>query len=318
MKKPGIILLILLVSTALLLSGCSSAKAPAIQKVTVAEESQNRGVAFAVPAAAPQAEMMSDTGSVYDATDKGTIERIVIKNADLSIVVAEPSAALDTIGKMAENMGGFIVSSQLYKTRTSAGVEVPAADITVRVPAERLNEAMDQIKALVKDPEQDILSENISGQDVTKEYTDLQSRLGNLQNAEKQLKEILESATKTEDVLNVYNQLTSVQEQIEVLKGQIKYYDEASHLSALHVNIQSEEAVQPLTIGRWKPVGVARDALQTLIDALKFIANAAIWVVIFCLPIGILVGVPAWFIGKGARRWWLKRKTKKQVEKISE
>ncbi len=310
MKKPVICTIIMLSIIAVFTTGCASGAA-----APMPESVDQKSVMPEAEAPAAPAEFMESGGRAAEiSSDTNAVERIVIKNADLSIVVGDPAASMTAIGTMAEGMGGFIVSSQLYKTTTEEGLEVPVADITVRVPAEKLTEAMDQIKALVTDPKKDVLGENVSGQDVTKEYTDLQSRLKNLQNAEAQLEKIMEEATKTEDVLNVYRELTNVQEQIEVIKGQIKYYDESSRLSALHVNIQSQESVKPLTIGGWQPVGIARDALQALIDTLKFLANAAIWVVIFCLPISILVGVPGWFIIRAGRRWWLKRKLQKLAE----
>ncbi|MCC6147159.1 MAG: DUF4349 domain-containing protein [Anaerolineaceae bacterium] len=310
MKKNIVFLLIILPITAMLIAGCApKASAP------YPDYAESRGQ---VPMLAPQTTSMpmasmEEGTSFSDISASGnSVKRIVIKNADLSIVVKDPADSMASIGLMAETMGGFIVSSQVYKTNTDEGIEVPVADITVRIPADRLEEAMDSIKDLVSDPSKDILSENVSGQDVTKEYTDLQSRLKNLQNAEAQLERIMESATKTEDVLNVYSELTRVQEQIEVIKGQIKYFDEASQLSALRVYLQSQESVKPLTIGGWQPAGIARDALQALIDTLKFLANAVIWIVIFCLPVGILVGIPGWLIIRAARRWWLKRKLLKQ------
>jgi hypothetical protein len=91
---------------------------------------------------------------------------------------------------------------------------------------------------------------------VTSEYTDLESRLGNLEAAEEQLTRIMESAVKTEDVLNVYNQLVQTREQIEVIKGQMKYYEQSAAMSAVSVELIPNEAVQPLSIGGWQPVGV--------------------------------------------------------------
>jgi hypothetical protein len=170
---------------------------------------------------------------------------------------------------------------------------------------------MDTIKALVTKPEENILSESVEGQDVTKEYTDLKSRLSNAEKTEKKLTEIMEDATKTEDVLAVYNQLIQVQEQIEILKGQIQYYEEASSLSSIQVTLRSEASIVPITIGGWKPQGIARDAVQALIDTLKGIANVTIWLVIFCLPISILITIPGYFIFKTFRKWQAKRKAKK-------
>jgi hypothetical protein len=215
----------------------------------------------------------------------GEVDRLVIKNASLSIVVPDPNKSMDSIARLADEMGGWVVNSNLYKITTGEGVEIPQASISIRVPAERLNEALTSIKAEVEDLKEDVRSENVSGEDVTATYTDLQSRKANLEQAEAALREIMASATKTEDVLNVFNQLTQVRGEIEVLKGQIKYYEESSSFSAISVELISQASIEPVTIAGWQPQGVARDALQALINAGKLIVNIVIWFVILVLPI---------------------------------
>ena len=233
-------------------------------------------------------------------------ERLVIKNADLSLVVSDPAQSMDAIAQLADEMEGFVVSSHLYTTQLESGTEVPRASITIRVPAERLNEALTQIKSLASR----VLSENVSGEDVTQEYTDLQSRLRNLEAAEEQLTEIMGSATKTEDVLSVYNQLTEVREEIEIVKGRIQYYEQSAALSAISVELIPDEAMQPLTIGGWEPVGVAKDAIQALINTLKFLANATIWFTLFCLPVGLIVGTPLLLLWRATSGWRARRRRK--------
>ena len=289
MNKSIALILVLLV----LVSGCASSA----RSLTSSEMA-------GAPAAADVAYEEgadSDWGARPDSNQAG-IERIVIRNANLSIVVLDPGQAMDTIGRMAEEMGGFVVQSNLYKTFTRNDLEVPEANITVRVPAEKLTTALDQIKALVEDPSSDILSENVSGQDVTQEYTDLNSQLGNLEQAEAQLREIMASASKTEDVLAIHRQLTEVRERIEVLKGQIRYYDEAAALSAIEVRIQAKAAVQPLQIGGWQPVGDARNAVQALINTLQFLGSAAIWLIIYILPVGLIIFFPVRLLWRLFRR----------------
>ena len=78
---------------------------------------------------------------------------------------------------------------------------------------------------------------------------------------------------------------------IETTKGQIQYYEESAALSAVSVELIATEAARPLTIGRWQPVGVARDAVQALIDTTKFLASAAIWLVILILPVFLILYV---------------------------
>ena len=231
------------------------------------------------------------------------IERIVIKDADIMIVVENPPDVLDDIVRMAEDMGGYVVSANLYQSRLDNGQEVPRGAITIRVPAERLIDALDQIESA---SDREPLSKNISSQDVTREYTDLKSRLRNLEEAEAQLREIMASAHKTEDVLAVYNQLVQVREQIEVIKGQIQYYEQSAALSAISVDLLADEAVQPLTIGGWQPIGVAKDAIQALINALKFVATSLIWIVLYILPVVILLAliflVPLILVVKAMRK----------------
>ena len=238
------------------------------------------------------------------------IERIVIKNANLSIVVEDPIESMQTISKMAEDMGGFMVSSNTYKTTTNQGAEVPTANVTVRVPSEKLDEAMNQIKALVEDPDLDILSEDVSGQDVTSEVTDLESRLRNLEAAESQLLEIMENADTTEDVINIFRELTSIREEIEVIQGQIQFYRESASLSALSVYLQAQEAVEPITIAGWRPGKEIQKALQALVEGGKYLVNIIIWLVIFAVPLLAIIFLPIFFIVKAVR----KRKQKKAAE----
>ena len=276
---------ILLAIGILLVSACA-----APQSASLAPEYE-KGVAEA-PAAPPPAEPAERAGEAdYGANTNisyQTTERVVIKNANLSLVVQDPSDSMSYISQMAEEMGGFVVSANMYMQELESGTQVPRASITIRIPAERLNEALSRIK---NQSDQDPLSENISSQDVTSEYVDLQSRLRNLENTEAQLTEIMGSATKTEDVLAVYNQLVQVREQIEVIKGQIKYYEESAAMSAVSTELIADEAVQPLTIGGWQPQGVAKSAIQALINSLKFLANALIWIVLFFVPVILVLYV---------------------------
>jgi hypothetical protein len=270
--------------------------------------------------AAPALEAPSSSGgsakpadsTIATLPDQSSVTRLVIRNAELSIYVKDPGSALDQIAKMADGMQGYTVSSNLYKSTPTDGNEFPEAKINIRVPAEKLNDALTKIKALVTDPGTDITNESVTGQDVTKEYTDQKSRLTNLENAEKQLQKIMDEAVKTEDVLNVYNQLVSIREQIEVIKGQIKYYEESAALSSIQVSILAKASARALTIGGWEPVGVARSALQATLNGLRFLANAAIWIVLFIVPIGLVIFIPLRLLWALAKRLF-KRKGNRPV-----
>ena len=305
MKKPIVYLPLFLVAFGL--SACASA-APAPEEAFF-EPAVGLGapVEFAEDQAVAQSSPARETVGGF-AGDVAPADRVVIRTANLSIVVPEPSASVQEIADLANELGGFVVSSNVFQTFFSeANVSADRASITIRVPAERLDEALEAIK----DGATEVQSENTSGQDVTQEFTDLQSRLRNLEAAEEQLLEIMSSAEETEDVLQVFETLRRVSEEIEVIKGRIQYLSESARLSAISVELIPDVAAQPLEIGGYRPEGTVKAAFTSLIQALRFLGDAAIWSAICILPVSLILGVPLYFAARTVRR----RRAASKVEK---
>jgi hypothetical protein len=275
------------------LTGCAAAATPA--------PSREAAVAPSAPGVA--ADNFGGKTANTVAQPAAAQPRLVIKNAELSIVVDDPAGGMTAIMNMANEMGGYVVTSKSFTTRAESGADVPQAAINVRVPAEKLDAAMAQIKKLVKDPSQDVRLENVTGQDVTADYIDQQSRLTNLQNTEKQLQRLQDSATKMDDVLTIFNKLTEVRQQIEQTKGQIKYYEESAALSSINVQLISKAGIAPISIGGWQPVGVASEAFQTLINIGKGLVDVLIWLVIVFLPLGLVLYFPGRWLWRLAKRF---------------
>ncbi len=248
---------------------------------------------------------------IASGTADTTIKQMIIMNANLSIAVDDPSITVTDVGDLAKEMGGFIVSSYVYRTQTDSGLEVPEASITVRVPAEKLDEALAKIKEMTGDAAKYTLNENVSGQDVTQEYTDLSSRLRNLEEANDKLSELYDSATETEDALAIYTQKMQVTEQIEVIKGQMQYYEQSADMSAISVSIVAKETIAPVTIAGWQPQGVARDAVQALINFGKGFVEFLIYLIILIVPIVVVIGAPIFFFV----RWLVRRNRRKEAER---
>jgi hypothetical protein len=289
-------------ATALILTACGIGAASSQRSFDSAggAPASEPEMMFEAPMEEPAADFASNAAG--DGFEAAAVERLVIQNADLSIVVVNPEAKMDAIGKMAEDMGGFVVSKNVFQTTTGNNIRVPEGNITVRVPAENLEEALEQIKADAVE----VQNENRSGQDVTREYVDLKSRLKTHEQAAEQLSEILEQKTESAEVIEVFNQLVYHREQIEMLKGQINYYEEAAALSAVSVHVSSEETLQPLEFAGWRPTGVARDALQALINFFQGFVNFLIWLIILILPAGLLILALLWVVWRIFRFAWRK------------
>lgn len=305
-------ILITSLAAALILSACGRTAAPLSQFESAGAPAAAPEPMLEAPMAPePAADFASNTADA--GIEAAAVERLVIQNADMSIVVIDPEAKMDAIAKMAESMGGYVVSKNVFQTTTGNNLRVPEGNITVRLPAEQLDQALEQIKADAVE----VQNENRSGQDVTREYVDLQSRLKTHEQAADQLSKILEQKTESAEVIEVFNQLVYHREQIEILKGQINYYEEAAALSAVSVHVSAEETLQPLEIAGWRPAGVARDALQTLINFFQGFVNFLIWLVILILPAGLLLMVLLWIVWRIFRFAWRKffpRRAKKEKE----
>lgn len=237
-----------------------------------------------------------------------SVDRIVIKQAYISVSVADPAEAVTSLAAIAEGMGGYVVSSNVWNNSASDGREYAQSSITIRVPAEKLEEVLGKIRAMAVDAENGVISESVTGQDVTSDYVDSQSQLRNLEAAEAQLVELLDNATDLEYTLDIFRELTSIRSQIEVLKGHIKYLEESAALSSVSVEFVAEASIQPIQVGPWKPQGVAKEAVQALIKAAQAVGTGLIWFVITWLPFLIPLWLIAHFIVKGARKRKLARK----------
>jgi len=134
------------------------------------------------------------------------------------------------------------------------------------------------------------------------------------------LSKILDEKTESEEVIEVFNQLVYHREQIEILKGQINYYEEAAALSAISVQVIAEESIQPLEIAGWKPVGVARDALQALINFFQGFVSFLIWLIILIIPAGVLILGLLWLLWRLFSYLWRKlfpRRAKKEPKEAA-
>jgi hypothetical protein len=208
---------------------------------------------------------------------------VVLKNASLSVTVDDTAHAVVAMSRLAEESGGFVVQSTVSQ-QTKDGTTLIYGSVTLRVPAEKLNDVLDKIKALSIST----TSEEITGEDVTQKYVDLSTKLNSLKVAETQLQKIMDSAQKTEDVLNVYSRLSDIEQQMDLIKGQIKYYDQASALSLVSISIAPKAANLMGPILQWQPANTVSIAVNLLGVLIRGIVDLAIYLIIVGVPIGLL------------------------------
>jgi hypothetical protein len=225
-------------------------------------------------------------------------KRIVIKNANLEISVKDAAAALSKITKLADSVSGWVVSSSSSQRIDANNVLQTYAQISVRVPAEQFTTIIDALKGMAIR----VNNETVTGDDVTTKYVDLSSELGSLQSAETQLNEIMKSASKTEDVLATFNQLTTIRKQIDLIKGQLKFYDESAAYSLINVSLAPDEITKPIQIAGWSPDNTFNRAIEALVNILRLAVDLVIWLALVVLPIVVSLSLIVFAVRRFNRR----------------
>lgn len=279
------------------------------------EEAAEEEMMEAPTAREPMADMDGEitfTGTMDDGTAAGEAvpplaqtqqERLIIRTGNLGLIVSDTEEAMADITHMTEQNGGWVVNANLYQYDEKA----KSGEITIRVPASGFNSAMDALKATAVD----VQHENVSGQDVTEEFVDLEARLANLEATAERVRSFLDEAETVEEALAVNQELSRLDGEIEVIKGRMKYLSQSAAFSTITIFLTPDVAAQPVQVAGWQPTGVAKEAVEALISTLQGLATFAIWFAIYILPIALMIGIPAWLIGRFVWRRWRRRKEQK-------
>jgi hypothetical protein len=149
-------------------------------------------------------------------------ERMVIKNATMRIELNPPEEGPAKVTEIAKRFGGYVSAS----SETAITIRVPAASF------EEVLEAIAQIGTLA--------DRQITGQDVTEEYYDLNIRLRNALAARNRYLELLERAQTVEEALLVEHELERVTLEIEQLRGRLRYLRDQVGYSTIAVDFMEE------------------------------------------------------------------------------
>jgi hypothetical protein len=215
-------------------------------------------------------------------------DRLIIKNGHLSIISTDVSKTVDQITNHTQSINGFVTQSYIRYPQ-----QAPVANVNIRVPIEQFEATRQFIRQLA----QRVVTENITGTDVTEEYVDSEARLRNLEASEQQFLEIMKRAQKVEEILQVQQQLERVRGQIETTTDRLQYLERSAKLATLSIAVSTDEQELPLIdpASRWRPALVIKEASRSLILTAQKIANQLIWLVVFA-PVWATALIVAYFV----------------------
>ena len=229
------------------------------------------------------------------------IERKIIRNADLNLEADSPEQSMTKITAIAESKGGFVVESQ----QNTSDVKATTRDIvtmTVRVPAAKFNETLDEIRKTASR----VIVENIKGEDVTEEFIDIEARLKAKKALEQQFLEIMKQAKSVADALNVQSQLAEVRGEIEKIEGRKRFLENQSSLSTIKIRLQTPTAFSANSSGYSTQLGEAfgrgfDSALNFILGLVTFIVAILPFLLVVVLPLALVI------------RYFLKRQRRQRV-----
>ena len=242
-----------------------------------------------VGSVALSAPMMAKTynPSYPQAAPVATSNRMVVQDTSLSMQVKEVASVLTSIEKTAGDLGGYMVSRSMSKPEGAA-----SGDIIIRVPVEKKEAALVAIKALgVK-----VVSESVSGYDVTDQYVDIQGRIDGLNKTKAKMEALLAQATKVSDLMEIQLQLDNIQQQIDNYIGQQKYLEQTAKLTRITVSLSTDELALPYAPdAAWRPEVVFKSAVRSMVGSLRSMVNGVIWLLVY-VPVIVVVIVLYWIV----------------------
>jgi hypothetical protein len=230
--------------------------------------------------------------------DPRLTKRKIIKSAEVTLTVNDFFETFKSVEKIIEKEGGFIADSSSYKSETGS----ISGNIIIRIPPDRFEQIIDQLKELG-----DVEYQRISGEDITREYYDLENRLKSKEAMEKRLLELLATRTNNvSDLLEVEKELGRVREEIESMKGSLRYYDNMVGLSTITLELSEPEPITPVAKNIFKPIKEAlRKSLEILSESL-----AVLIVFVMAIIPWLILGFVIFLIVRA-----IVRKRKKEKEK---
>ena len=216
-------------------------------------------------------------------------ERKVTVQTDLSLLVRDVKVSTLDIKKQAESLGGFMVnSSATYPEGGATGY------ISVRVPSAKLDGFLESLRNLAVR----VVSENISGTDVTDQYKDIDARLATLTETKATFETIIRQAKTVDEILRIQQSIFQVQDQIDSLKGQKNYLEDTTATSLISVNLATDELSLPYAPAQpWRPSVIFKTAVRSLVTTLRGLGTAAIWIGVYSV-LGLPVLGLIWYLAR--------------------
>lgn len=238
MKKMTAILVTLCMLAALL-AGCGGAS----------KSTQAFDAAAAAPAEAAngayydmESAKSEDSGLTGD-TDSTVLPegRKWIITVNMSAETEDLDALMEALNGKISGLGGYVEDQDSYNGSMYSSRRYRSASLTVRIPAQRVDEFTEEMSGIAN-----VVSTNLSREDITLSYVATESRVKALQTEEARLLELMEQAETMADLLEIESRLTDVRYELENRASQLRLYDNQVDYATIYLSIDEVQEYTPV------------------------------------------------------------------------
>src|SRR3989344_2913411 len=199
--------------------------------------------------------------------------RLVVENSNLSLLVKDVVDVRNKILGFTQTNGGYMVNANVNNPQ-----DAPTAQVTIRIPSVKLNEALNFFHSLAIK----VVSENLNGTDVTDQYIDIEKHIAILESTKVRYEQILQQAQEISDITNLTQQIIQAQNQIDSYKGQQESLAKNAELAKVTIYLSTDEIALPYAPSEtFRPEVIFKLAVRSLVGNLRDLASIVIWVIVY-------------------------------------
>ncbi|MHA6530657.1 DUF4349 domain-containing protein [Paenibacillus sp. BAC0078] len=227
------------------------------------------------------------------------LNKKLIYHANLTMEVEDYGTAQTDVRNMITLANGYIIEFKEDLSEYEQG-----GTFIFKVPASGFSSFLNSLEKVKHEK----LQRSIQGQDVSEEYVDLESRLKAKELMESQYIEFMKKATKSSDLVAFANQLGTIQEEIEQIKGRMRYIDQNVSFSTVELRLYETDKSVDIKKEKEQDPLLSR-ASDALLSSMKAISVMFQWLFVFlagALPVliiaAVIVAIVLWYFRKAKRK----------------
>jgi hypothetical protein len=267
-----------------LATACTSASDGAQTGAMAPEMAEEAGGGRTSPTADEGNE--AGAGEDRDVSQPG-VDRKLVRTATIELTAADVGGTVNDARDIAATEGGYAGSEDVNER---------SATLTLLIPSDRFDSALDELSALGK-----VISRNQTAEDVTEQVVDLESRIATQRASVNRVRELLARATTVDEIVRIEQEVTTREADLESLEQRRQALAGQVAMSTVTIKVSRTTAAP-----------VAPDEADGLLAGLSdgwgaFLDFGAgtLQVIGAMLPFLLLLAVPT----VPALRWWRRRRT---------